>query len=149
MSVVAAHLLGEALLVANRGRLDNHIPVVAGVANARRTPVLSREVSRLPIRSRIPRVSTVERYDYLVTIASNQNVDSVNAPRLDLSVIVLEELVDALSTRSIQLQSKHAMTQLFSDLARPATHIVPDSTRTIDNQTIADLCIRLVVALSG
>jgi hypothetical protein len=147
--VVAAYLLGEGLLVANRGRLDNCVPVVAGVANARRTPVFSREVSRLPIRSRIPRVSSVERYDYLVTIASNQNVDAVNAPRFDLSVIVLEELVDALSTCSIQAQSQYAMIQLFSDLARPATHIVPDSTCTIDSQTIAELCIRAVVALSG
>ncbi|MGA1312714.1 MAG: hypothetical protein ACO30L_06480, partial [Ilumatobacteraceae bacterium] len=44
-SMVGSHLLSEGILAANRGRIDDEIPILVGVANARRWPVFSREVA--------------------------------------------------------------------------------------------------------
>lgn len=150
VSMVASHLFREGLLAANQGRIDNSIPVSVGVANARRWPIFSREVSASGlICSRTPKLSSIERHDFLVTVGSGQAVDAVNAPRPDLSVIALEELADTFATLFPSSRSKHEMIQLFSNLARPAIHSERNSTEDINVQEVAELCVRAVGALAG
>ncbi len=148
-SMVASHLFGEGLLAVNRGRIDNSIPVSVGVANTRRWPIFSREVSASGlICSRYPKVSSMERHDFLVTVVSGQAVDAGNAPRHDLSVITLEELANTVTALTPSSSSKRETTQLFSKLAAPAIHGKRNSTKDINVQEIAELCIRIVAALA-
>ncbi|MFZ9869431.1 MAG: hypothetical protein ACO3EV_06755, partial [Ilumatobacteraceae bacterium] len=78
-SMVASHLLSEGISAANSGRIDDEIPVTIGLADWRRWPIFSREVSASGlIRVRAPRVTT-PRHDYLFTVFSGQFVESNRA----------------------------------------------------------------------
>lgn len=151
-SMVASHLLSEGLLVANHGRIDDDIPVTIGVANARRWPIFSREVSAKGIiRSRIPRVSTPQRHDYLLTITSGQDVDSAGAPPQirGSRVISISELVTALEFVSPSQLSREQIITLFDEVARVSKPGRPHTGVGADNaHNIAELCQRLISALA-
>jgi len=151
-SMVASHLLSEGLLVANHGRIDDDIPVTIGVANARRWPIFSREVSAKGIiRSRTPRVSTPQRHDYLLTITSGQDVDSAGAPPQirGSRVIPISELVTALEFVSLSQLSREQIITLFDEVARAPKPGRPHTGVDADNaHNIADLCQRLISALA-
>lgn len=150
-SMVASHLLSEGLVVANHGRIDD-LPVTIGVANARRWPIFSREVSaKGVIRSRTPRVSTPQRHDYLLTITSGQDVDSAGAP-LQIRgsrVIPISELVAALELVSPSQLSREQIITLFDEVARASKPGRPHTGGDADNaHNIADDCQRLISALA-
>ncbi len=148
-SMVASHLLSEGILAINRGRIDDEIPVVVGVANARRWPIFSREVAvRGVIRGRTPRVTTAERHDYLLTVGSGMVVDSANAPRGDLRVIDAAALVDALEDVAASELSKDEVLTLFNSVAKPASASTRDTGSVMNVRDIADVCQRLVSALA-
>jgi hypothetical protein len=151
VSFAAAHLLHEGLQVANRGRLDDVIPISVGVANARRRPILSREVSaRGLIFSREPLVTSPERYDYLLTFTSGDQVDSLRfrGPSPSPQVIDGKVLLEVLEGVSPISMSKHDVLALFSSVARPAVRISRPSETYIELGHIADTCQRLVTALT-
>ena len=151
-SMVASHLLSEGLLVANHGRIDDDIPVAIGVANARRWPIFSREVSaKGVIRSRTPRVSTPQRHDYLLTITSGQDVDSAGAPPQirGSRVISISELVAALELVSPSQLSRDQIITLFDEVARaPKPGRTHDGVGANNVHSIADVCQRLISALA-
>lgn len=150
--MAASHLLSEGLQAANHGRIDDDIPVAIGVANARRWPIFSREVStRGLICSRTPRVVTTQRYDYLLTISSGQDVDSAGAPPQirGSRVIPISELVTALEFVSPSQLSREQIITLFDEVARVPKPGRPHTGVDADNaHNIADLCQRLVSALA-
>jgi hypothetical protein len=152
VSFAAAHLLHEGLQTANRGRLVDLIPVSIGVANARRRPILSREVSaRGLVFSREPYVTTPERYDYLLTFTSGDNVDSLRfrGPSRPARVIHGAVLLDALERVSPNSMSKEEVLGLFSSVARPSRPISQPSETHVELGDIADVCQRLVMALAS
>ncbi|MFM7082202.1 MAG: hypothetical protein ACKOYI_09650 [Actinomycetota bacterium] len=149
-SMVGAHLLGEGLHAANRGRIDDEIPIVVGVANARRWPIFSREVSSTGlVRYRFPRVGTTERYDYLLTFTSGKHVDATNAPASAHSVIDANHLVQALESLSPSELSRLEVISIFAGASQPAVtssqHIANDK---VQLREIADTCQRLIIALA-
>jgi len=148
-SMVGSHLLSEGILAANRGRIDDEIPILVGVANARRWPVFSREVAaRGVVRCPSPRVSTVERFDYLLTFTSESYVDSTNAPDTATSVIDAAHLVQALENSEPSGLSKQQVLELFDSVAKPATALRQASRDKIDVQRLAEVCQRLVILLA-
>ena len=148
-SVVGWHLLREGLSTANRGRIDDEIPLIVGVANACRWPVYSREVtSRGLICTRTTRVTTEERYDFLITFASKNDVDSANAPRGDLRVIDAAALVDALEGVSPSALSRREVLELLNSVAKPASASTTGAGSVMNVRDIADMCQRLVSALT-
>ena len=151
-SMVASHLLSEGLLAANHGRIDDDIPVAIGVANARRWPIFSREVSAKGIiRSRTPRVSTPQRHDYLLTITSGQDVDSAGAPPQirESRVIPIDELVAVLEFVSPSQLSRERIITLFDEVARmPKPGRTHDGVGANNVHSIADVCQRLISALA-
>jgi len=148
-SMVGSHLLSEGILAANRGRIDDEIPILVGVANARRWPVFSREVAaRGVVRCPSPRVSTVERVDYLLTFNSESYVDSTNAPDTATKVIDAAQLVQALENTEPSTMSKQQVLELFASVAEPATVSRQVTKDQIDVQRIADMCQRLVMLLA-
>lgn len=147
-SMVASHLLSEGISAANRGRIDDEIPIVVGVANARRWPVFSREVAvRGVIRGKIPRVVTAERYDYLLTVGSGTAVDDGNAPRPGLSVIDAATLARALDDVSPNEMSKDEVLALFDSVAKPSSAGTSQSAAA-NVREIADVCQHLVSVLA-
>lgn len=121
VSFVATHLLRAGLDAANRGRIINLIPVAVGVAVPRRLPIISREVSaRGLLRARRPRVSTKERFDYLLTFTSGDRVSVSNPLRnsLDATVIDARDLVAALESLIPAAMSKDEIVSLFNSTAR-------------------------------
>lgn len=148
-SMVASHLLSEGISAANRGRIDDEIPIVVGVANARRWPVFSREVAvRGVIRGKIPRVVTAERYDYLLTVGSGTAVDDGNAPRSNLHVIDAAELALALEGAVPSALSKVEVLGLFNSVAKPSTSGSVQQGSTKNVREIADVCQHLVSVLA-
>lgn len=158
-SLVAAHLLHEGVMAANMGRVDDEIPVAIGVANARRTPVFSRTVSKLGlIRPLSPRVDTVERVDYYLTLTSGDHVDANGAPAevRGARVIRAHDLVSALEANSARLLPKPEALELFASVSREPLH--PSSehresreaagSEKVDVHEIAECCQRVVMALA-
>jgi len=149
--MVASHLLSEGLIVANSGRIDNDIPVAIGVANGRRWPIVSREVSaRGIIRSRSPRIITTERHDYLLTIGSGQHVDNDGAPPhvRESRVIPIEALVAALESVSPSQMSRGEVLGLFDRVAQVSIGgTAPRNVGKEGLQEVADTCQRLVSSL--
>jgi hypothetical protein len=158
-SLAAAHLLHEGVLAANMGRVDDEIPVAIGVANARRTPVFSRTVSKLGlIRPLMPQVDTPERVDYYFTLTSGDRVDTNGAPAeaRDARVIRARDLVSALEANSARALSKHEALALFASVSREPHHASCErhemhdaaTGEQVDVHDIADCCQRVVVALA-
>ena len=148
-SVVGWHLLREGILAANRGRIDDDIPLVVGVANARRWPVYSREVTaRGLICARSPRVTTQERYDFLVTFASMTDVDAANAPSPELPVIAATDLVRVLESVVPSELPKAEVLRLFEAVARRPTASPKSRKNSSSAREIADVCQQLVSALA-
>lgn len=152
LSFTAAHLLSEGLSVANRGRIDDETPVAVGVANARRRPIVSRRVSKTGLLfGRDPEVATAERYDYLFTISSGDEVDSLKyrAPAVKPRVIQCDRLLTALESVSPQAMAKSEIVALFESVSRQARPITSPNYEEVDLRIIAEHCQRLVAALSG
>jgi hypothetical protein len=152
ISFAAAHLLHEGLSVANQGRIDNEIPVSVGVANARRRPIISREASASGlIFGRDPVVSTPERHDYLMTFTSGDQVDALRfrAPTTKPRVIVGEQLITALDGTSPQSMSKSEILSRFAAVSQIAKPISVPHDDHLELRGVADLCLRLVEALSN
>ena len=152
LSFAAAHLLCEGLAAANQGRIDDEIPVAVGVANARRRPIVSRRVSTTGLLfGRDPKVRTAERHDYLFTISSGDEVDSLNfrAPTVKPRVIQCDRLLMALEGVSPQSMSKSEVLALFESVSRQARPITSPNYETVDLRVIAEHCQRLVTALSS
>lgn len=150
VSMVASHLLSEGLQVANRGRIDDAIPIVVGVANANRWPIYSREVTaRGLIRAQVPRVACAERHDYLLTVASGSEVDAAHAPRPNLPVIHLSSLSNTLSNHSVSAVSTKELLGIFSKLAVPAIKSNQPLDAEVSVREIADLCLEVITALSS
>mgnify|MGYP003335702333 len=152
LSFAAAHLLCEGLSAANQGRIDDEIPIAVGVANARRRPIVSRRVSTTGLLfGRDPKVGTAERYDYLFTISSGDEVDSLNyrAPTAKPRVIQCDRLLMALESVSPQSMSKSEVLALFESVSRQARPITSPNYDTVDLRVIAEQCQRLVTALSS
>jgi hypothetical protein len=152
LSFTAAHLLSEGLAAANQGRIDDEIPVAVGVANARRRPIVSRQVSKSGLLfGRDPRVATAERYDFLFTISSGDEVDSLNfrAPAVKPRVIQCDRLLTALESVSPQSMAKSEIVALFESVSRQARPITSPNYDKINLQIIAEHCQRLVTALSS
>lgn len=148
-SMVGSHLLSEGILAANRGRIDDEIPIVVGVANASRWPVFSREVAaRGVVRCPSPRVATPERFDYLLTFNSGSCVDSTNAPDTATKVIDVARLVQALESTEPSALSQSQVLSLFDSVAEPATVSHQRTRDKVDVREIADLSQRLVSALA-
>lgn len=148
-SMVGSHLLSEGILAANRGRIDDEIPVVVGVANARRWPVFSREVAaRGVIRCPSPRVRAPERFDYLLTFTSGSWVDSTNAPDTATKVIEIRRLLLALENMEPSALSQSQVLELFNSVAEPPTASRQGTIDKVDVREIADCCQRLVSALA-
>jgi len=93
-------------------------------------------------------VTTEERYDFLITFASKNEVDSANAPRGDLRVIVAAALVDALEDVAASELSKDEVLTLFNSVAKPASASTRDTGSVMNVRDIADVCQRLVSALA-
>ena len=151
VSMVASHLLSEGLIVANNGRIDNDIPVAIGVANGRRWPIVSREVSaRGIIRSRSPRIITTQRHDYLLTIGSGRHVDNAGAPPRvrESRVIPIAALVAALESVSPSQMSRGEVLGLFDGVAQvPIRGAAPHDVGKEGMHEVADICQRLVRSL--
>ena len=171
VSMVGAHLLTEAILAVNAGRIDDEVPVAVGVANARRWPVFSRAVAaRGVIFARSPQVTTRERHDYLLTFADSTlsesslldatPLDTTRAPSANLRVIRAADLVEALEAAPApSTMSKSELLALFSSVARErvadggreerAVCVTQSTVKgDMDVHVIADCCQRLVRALA-
>jgi hypothetical protein len=149
--MVAVHLLSEGISAANSGRIDDEIPVTIGLADWRRWPIFSREVSASGlIRVRAPRVTT-PRHDYLFTVFSGQFVESNRARDVPRSsrVVAIHTLVEALESVSPSRMSREEIVRLFDDAAHEPT-AGTGSKRAAPQpvQEIADVCQRFVVALT-
>ena len=152
ISFAAAHLLYEGLAAANQGRIDDEIPVAVGVANARRRPIISREASATGLLfGRDPVVSTPERHDYLLTFASGDDVDALRfrAPMTKPRVLHGGALVEALENVSPQKLPKSEVLALFASVSRAARPISVPNVDKVALREVADLCQRLVAALSN
>ena len=150
-SFAGAHLLHQGLIAANSGRVGDEIPVAVGVANARRWPIVSREVSaRGVLRARRPRVATQHRIDYLLTFASGTRVDAggANLAVPDTRVIPAVELVERLERVSPSNMPKNDIVALFAFASLQAQHAAAARERHVDLRHVADLCQRLVAALN-
>jgi len=151
-SMVASHLLSEGLQAANHGRIDDDIPVAIGVANARRWPIFSREVSASGIiRSRIPRINTPQRSDYLLTITSGVTVDNAGAPTQarESRVIVIDSLIAALEDVSPTQMSRSEIITVFDAVAhQPMRGAHQNGVGARSVHDIAEACQRLVSALA-
>jgi len=156
VSLVSAHLLHEGLSAANSGRIDDEIPMVVGVAHARRWPVFSRAVTRRGvIRARSPQVRTPKRFDYLFTITGADDIDARGLPRgvVCTHVVVADDLLAALGSVYPSEMSERDIQSLFQSVAHPLSI---DNTRRRRNSAgsrigmehIADICQRLVTALA-
>jgi hypothetical protein len=149
--MVAVHLLSEGISAANSGRIDDEIPVTIGLADWRRWPIFSREVSASGlIRVRAPRVTT-PRHDYLFTVFSGQFVESNRARDVPRSsrVVAIHTLVEALESVSPSRMSREEIVRLFDDAAHEPT-AGTGSKRAAPQPVheIADVCQRFVVALT-
>lgn len=147
-SMVAAHLLNEGIVAANRGRIDDEIPMAIGVANTGRWPVFSREVAAGGIlRHRRPRVSTVDRHDFLLTLSSGFEVDARFAPRSALPVIDALQLAHAFEAVTPSALNKNEVLKVLNDASRPSVAAMRRRVN-VDVNYIADTCQRLVSALA-
>jgi hypothetical protein len=148
-SMVASHLLTEGIHAANRGRIENHLPVVVGVANTRRWPVLARTVAaRGVIRARTPLITTMRQHHYLLTVVSGASVDSGGAPRAAAAARVIEahKLVMALEAVTPSHLSGEQLVDVFASVAQQPVNI--QVSKEVDVMQVADNCQRLVSALA-
>ena len=150
-SMVAVHLLSEGISAANSGRIDDEIPVTIGLADWRRWPIFSREVSASGlIRVRAPRVTT-PRHDYLFTVFSGQFVESNRARDVPRSsrVVAIHTLVEALESVSPSRMSREETVRLFDDAAHePIAGTGSKRAAPQPVHEIADVCQRFVIALT-
>jgi len=150
-SIVAVHLLSEGISAANSGRIDDEIPVTVGLADWRRWPIFSREVSASGlIRVRAPRVTT-PRHDYLFTVFSGQFVESNRARDVPRSsrVVAIHTLVEALESVSPSRMSREEIVRLFDDAAHePIAGTGSKRAAPQPVHEIADVCQRFVIALT-
>jgi hypothetical protein len=150
-SMVAVHLLSEGISAANSGRIDDEIPVTIGLADWRRWPIFSREVSASGlIRVRAPRVTT-PRHDYLFTVFSGQFVESNRARDVPRSsrVVAIHTLVEALESVSPSRMSREEIVRLFDDAAHePIAGTGSKRAAPQPVHEIADVCQRFVIALT-
>jgi hypothetical protein len=148
-SMVASHLLTEGIHAANSGRIENHLPVVVGVANTRRWPVLARTVAaRGVIRARTPHITTVRQHHYLLTVVSGASVDSGGAPRAAAAARVIDahKLVMALEAVTPSELSGEQLVDVFASVAQHPLNI--RVSEEVDVMQVADSCQRLVSALA-
>ena len=148
-SMVASHLLTEGIHAANSGRIENHLPVVVGVANTRRWPVLARTVAaRGVIRARTPLITTVRQHHYLLTVVSGASVDSGGAPRAAAAARVIDahKLVMALEAVTPSELSSEQLVDVFASVAQHPLNI--RVSEEVDVMQVADSCQRLVSALA-
>jgi hypothetical protein len=148
-SMVASHLLTEGIHAANSGRIENHLPVVVGVANTRRWPVLARTVAaRGVIRARTPHITTVRQHHYLLTVVSGASVDSGGAPRAAAAARVIDahKLVMALEAVTPSELSSEQLVDVFASVAQQPLNI--RVSKEVDVMQVADSCQRLVSALA-
>jgi hypothetical protein len=148
-SMVASHLLTEGIHAANSGRIENHLPVVVGVANTRRWPVLARTVAaRGVIRARTPHITTVRQHHYLLTVVSGASVDSGGAPRAAAAARVIDahNLVMALEAVTPSELSGEQLVDVFASVAQHPLNI--RVSEEVDVMQVADSCQRLVSALA-
>jgi hypothetical protein len=148
-SMVASHLLTEGIHAANSGRVENHLPVVVGVANTRRWPVLARTVAaRGVIRARTPLITTVRQHHYLLTVVSGASVDSGGAPRAAAAARVIDahKLVMALEAVTPSELSSEQLVDVFASVAQQPVNI--QVSKEVDLMQVADSCQRLVSALA-
>jgi hypothetical protein len=148
-SMVASHLLTEGIHAANSGRIENHLPVVVGVANTRRWPVLARTVAaRGVIRARTPHITTVRQHHYLLTVVSGASVDSGGAPRAAAAARVIDahKLVMALEAVTPSELSSEQLVDVFASVAQHPLNI--RVSEEVDVMQVADSCQRLVSALA-
>jgi hypothetical protein len=148
-SMVASHLLTEGIHAANSGRIENHLPVVVGVANTRRWPVLARTVAaRGVIRARTPHITTVRQHHYLLTVVSGASVDSGGAPRAAAAARVIDahKLVMALEAVTPSELSSEQLVDVFASVAQQPVNI--RVSKEVDVMQVADSCQRLVSALA-
>jgi len=146
-----AHLLQAGIDTANRGRLGDDIPVTVGVGVARRRPILSREVSaRGILRARQPRITTTERYDYLLTFASDREVSLSGALHnlFDAPVIAARDLVAGLESFSPNSMTKQEVLESFNNVARTPNHVAARRQPEVDLRDVAVVCQQLVAALN-
>ena len=148
-SMVASHLLTEGIHAANSGRIENRLPVVVGVANTRRWPVLARTVAaRGVIRARTPHITTMRQHHYLLTVVSGASVDSGGAPRAAAAARVIEahKLVMALEAVTPSELNGEQLVDVFASVAQqPVKKWVG---KEVDVMHVADSCQRLVSALA-
>ena len=149
-SMVASHLLTEGIHAANSGRIENRLPVVVGVANTRRWPVLARTVAaRGVIRARTPHITTTMRqHHYLLTVVSGASVDSGGAPWAAAAARVIEahKLVMALEAVSPSELNGEQLVDVFASVAQQPVNI--RVSKEVDVMHVADTCQRLVSALA-
>ena len=148
-SMVASHLLTEGIHAANSGRIENHLPVVVGVANTRRWPVLARTVAaRGVIRARTPHITTMRQHHYLLTVVSGASVDSGGAPRAAAAARVIDahKLVMALEAVTPSELSSEQLVDVFASVAQQPVNI--QVSKEVDVMQVADSCQRLVSALA-
>ena len=148
-SMVASHLLTEGIHAANSGRVENHLPVVVGVANTRRWPVLARTVAaRGVIRARTPHITTMRQHHYLLTVVSGASVDSGGAPRAAAAARVIDahKLVMALEAVTPSELSSEQLVDVFASVAQQPVNI--RVSKEVDVMQVADSCQRLVSALA-
>lgn len=148
-SMVASHLLTEGIHAANSGRIENRLPVVVGVANTRRWPVLARTVAaRGVIRARTPLITTVRQHHYLLTVVSGASVDSGGAPRAAAAARVIDahKLVMALEAVTPSELSSEQLVDVFASVAQQPVSI--QVSKEVDVMQVADSCQRLVSALA-
>ena len=148
-SMVASHLLTEGIHAANSGRIENRLPVVVGVANTRRWPVLARTVAaRGVIRARTLHITTVRQHHYLLTVVSGASVDSGGAPRAAAAARVIEahKLVMALEAVTPSELSGEQLVNVFASVAQQPVNI--RVSKEVDVMQVADSCQRLVSALA-
>lgn len=146
-SMVAAHLLHEGITTANRGRIDDEIPIVVGVANATRWPVFSRQVAASGVLyHRLPRVKTAERYDYLLTFLSGVHVDAKRAPST-FPVADGLQLANAFETVAPSTLRKDEVLQVLDQTSRPSVTSMRQRAK-VDVDYIANTCQQLISALA-
>ena len=148
-SMVASHLLTEGIHAANSGRIENRLPVVVGVANARRWPVLARTVAaRGVIRARTPHITTMRQHHYLLTVVSGASVDSGGVPQAAAAARVIEahKLVMALEATTPSELSGEQLVDVFASVAQQPLNV--RVSKEVDVMQVADSCQRLVSALA-
>jgi hypothetical protein len=151
-SMAMSHLLAEGIHAVDHGRIDNPLPITVGVANSRRWPMFSREVSAKGIiRHRQPRVATAERHDFLLTVTSSQHVDAAGAPERvrQAPVIDANELLAALESLTPSGRDARELLKVFDSVAQPAKTTPSQREEKVDLHQIADCCQRLVSALAN